>query len=101
MNKDAILINQDPTEQGKRIKVEGDNELWAKKLKNGNIAVLLLNRNKSEYKNSTLNFDEIGISHEVKIKDIYAGKELGSFFKTISRQIKPQAGVFMLVDEIK
>ena len=101
LNKDGISINQDPTEQGKRIKVEGDCEIWAKKLKNGNIAVLLLNRNKIDNKNITLNFGEIGISQEVEIKDVYAKKEIGSFSKSISKQIKPQAGLFILIELIK
>ena len=101
LNKDAILINQDTTEQGKQIKVEGDCEIWSKKLKNGNIAVLLLNRNKSGNKNITLDFGEIGISREVQIKDVYAKKKIGSFSKSISKQIKPQAGLFMLIDMIE
>ncbi|MCX6326715.1 MAG: glycoside hydrolase family 27 protein [Bacteroidia bacterium] len=101
LNKDGISINQDPTEQGKQVKVEGDSEIWAKKLKNGKVAVLLLNRNKSENKNITLNFVDLGISQKVKIKDVYAKKDIGSFSKSISRQIKPQAGLFMLIDVIK
>lgn len=98
LNKDAILINQDTTGQGTRIKVEGDTETWAKKLKDGNVAVLLLNRNKSDNKNITLNLGDIGISQKVKIKDVYAKKDLGSFSKSISKQVKPQAGFFLIVD---
>jgi alpha-galactosidase len=101
LNKDAILINQDPTEQGKRIKAEGETEIWAKKLKDGNVAVLLLNRNISENKNITLNFSDIGISKNVKIKDVYAKIDIGSFSNSISKQIKPQAGLFMLIEVIK
>ncbi len=48
LNKDAITINQDPTQQGRRIKVEGDTEIWAKQLKDGKLAVLVLNKNNSE-----------------------------------------------------
>ena len=98
INKDAILIDQDATGQGTRIKVNGDTEIWAKKLKDGNVAVLLLNRNKSENKNITLNFSDIGISQKVKIKDVYVNKDIGSFSKSISKQIKPQTGFFMIID---
>jgi alpha-galactosidase len=98
LNKDAIKINQDTTGQGTRIKVEGDTEIWAKKLKDGNVAVLLLNRNKSENKNITLNLGDIGVPKKVKIKDVYAKKDLGSISKSISKQIKPQAGFFLIVN---
>jgi len=101
LNRDGISINQDPTEQGRRIKTDGDCEIWAKKLKDGNVAVLLLNRNRSEDKSVTLNFSEIGISQNVKIKDIYAKKDIGSFSKSVSKQIKPQAGLFLLIDARK
>lgn len=98
LNKDAIKINQDTTGQGTQIKVEGDTEIWAKKLKDGNVAVLLLNRNKSENKNITLNLGDIGVSKKVKIKDVYAKKDLGSISKSISKQVKPQAGFFLIVN---
>jgi len=98
LNEDAILINQDPPEQGSRIKVEGDTEIWAKKLKDGNVAVLLLNRNKSENKNITLNLGDIGISQKVKIRDVYGKKDMGSFYKSFSKQIKPKAGLFIIID---
>ena len=32
LNKESIAIDQDPTEQGRRIKTIGDEEIWAKKL---------------------------------------------------------------------
>jgi alpha-galactosidase len=98
LNKDAIKINQDLTGQGTRIKAEGNTEIWAKKLKDGKVAVLLLNRNRSENKNVTLNFDEIGISQNVIIKDIYSKTEMGTFSRSISRQLKPQTGLFVLLD---
>ena len=51
LNKDAIAINQDPTEQGRRIKTDGDVEVWAKKLRGNRLAVLLLNRNAPRRRN--------------------------------------------------
>jgi alpha-galactosidase len=98
LNKDAIKINQDPSGQGTRIKVEGDTEIWSKKLKDGNVAVLLLNLNKSETRNITLNPGDIGISKKVKIKDVYANKDLGSFSRSKSFQVKPHAGLFLIIN---
>lgn len=44
LNKNCIRIDQDPTEQGTRIKKkEGGKEIWLEKLKDGEVAILLLN----------------------------------------------------------
>ena len=97
LNRDAILVNQDPTEQGTRVQQSVDTEIWAKKLKNGNAAVLLLNRNKYESKDITLVLRDLGISRKVKIRDVYAGKDIGSFSGSFSQTIKPQAGLFLII----
>src|SRR6185295_13858558 len=48
-NKELIAINQDPLgRQASRVWKEGDLEIWAKPLKDGSRAVLLLNRGTSE-----------------------------------------------------
>ena len=38
------LKDQDPSEQGKKVVVHGDSEIWMKNLSNGQKAVILLNR---------------------------------------------------------
>ncbi|GAB5561785.1 MAG: hypothetical protein SynsKO_34320 [Synoicihabitans sp.] len=43
-NPIAIGINQDPTEQGRRIAKSGGGEVWVKRLQGNQLAVLLLNR---------------------------------------------------------
>ena len=43
-NSVAIEINQDPTEQGRRVMKSGMAEIWVKNLQNDRLAVLLLNR---------------------------------------------------------
>lgn len=98
LNKDCIMIDQDTTEQGKRIKVIGDTEIWAKKLQNAKIAVLMLNRNKVNTKKITLNFSDIGIYQKARVADVYARKELGTFSKLFSKSIQPHSGLFMLMD---
>jgi len=50
LNAVAIAVNQDPTEQGRRIKVKNGFEKWKKNLKNGKIAILVLNRVNTEKK---------------------------------------------------
>jgi len=97
LNELAIAINQDPTEQGKRVKSEGTSEIWAKKLKDRNVAVLLLNRDNKEGKKFSFPLSDIGISHEVTVQDVYSGENKGSFSKSVSGYIKPQAGLFFIV----
>lgn len=98
LNKDCIMVDQDSTEQGRRIKVNGKTETWAKQLQNNKMAVLLLNRNKYDVKKVTLNFSDIGITDKARIKDIYAGKDLGHFTRSFTRSINPRSGLFVIID---
>ena len=61
-NKMAISIDQDPTEQGRRIKTEGTTEIWAKNLAAGKKAVLLLNWDKEKSQDITVNLQDLGFS---------------------------------------
>ncbi len=97
LNKDCIKIDQDPTEQGKLIKSDGDTEIWAKKLMNGEVAVLLLNRSNLDGKNITLNFSDIGVSRKSQIRDIYSNKSLGYFAKSITKHLEPEASLFLII----
>ncbi len=99
LNKNAIAVNQDPTEQGKRIKEEGPAEIWVKKLKDGRMAVLLLNRDDKVGQNVFLNLADIGITQKVKAWDIYGDKLLGSFSGSITQKIAPRAGLFLLLEK--
>ena len=62
LNADCIAIDQDATEQGRRIKVDGDAEIWAKKLTGGRVAVLLLNRNGEKTLPLTLDVSDLGLT---------------------------------------
>ena len=97
LNKEAIGVNQDPTEQGSRIFKKGDAEIWAKKLQNGNVAVLLLNRNPSEIIDIKLSFKDIDLQGEVKVKDIYLHKDMGYFRNSITMETYPHSGYFLIM----
>jgi alpha-galactosidase len=98
-NKTAIEINQDPTEQGTRIIQDGTAEVWAKQLKGGKVTVLLLNRDKTNAQSITLDFEKIGLPGEQAVLDVYAGKALGKSAGTITKQVPPSAGLFLLIGE--
>ena len=96
LDKDAIAINQDPTEQGRRIKTDGDVEVWAKKLKNNRVAVLLLNRNAKETKPVTVAWKDLGLLGKLQVKDVFGKKELGAFETSLTKETPPHAGWFVL-----
>jgi alpha-galactosidase len=97
LNKEAIAINQDPTEQGRRIKVEGKTEVWAKKLKDGGYALLLLNRDAVGRREITLNWGDLGIEGNRKLRNVYEAKDLGSFRKSFSATLDPHASLFLIL----
>lgn len=96
-NSEAIAVNQDPTEQGRRIKVKGQTELWAKKLKDGSYAVLLLNRDAAEIKDVSLKWSDLGLEGKNKVRDIYSQKDLGTFENSYSNTLAPHGAQFVLV----
>jgi len=98
-NKTAIAINQDPAEQGKRIVQNGTAEIWVKKLTDGKVAALLLNRDKQRTQNIVLPFKQIGIKDEQSVLDVYENTPLGKMTGSLIREVPPSAGFFVLIGE--
>jgi alpha-galactosidase len=99
LNKEAIDVDQDTTEQGSRINKKGDAEIWAKKLQNGNVAVLLLNRNPSDTIDITLNLKDINLKKEIRVRDIYLHKDLGYFRTSLTKKTEPHSGLFFILSD--
>ena len=77
LNKDMIAINQDSLGvQGHRISDKDGKQVWTKPLKNGDIAVALLNNNSST-QTVECNFADIGVEGEVEVRDAWKKKDLG------------------------
>jgi alpha-galactosidase len=96
-NKEAIAINRDPTGQGRRIKVNGKLEVWAKKLSTGDYAVLLLNRDENNSNDIALNWIDVGIVGNKVVRDVFAGKELGKLNHSVTQTVAPHASVFLTI----
>ncbi|XP_068647023.1 alpha-galactosidase 1-like [Aristolochia californica] len=82
-NKEVIAVNQDPLGvQAKKVRMEGDLEIWAGPLSNYRIVLLLVNRGP---RNSqiTANWDDIGLPENtnVKARDLWLHKTLEQTFK--------------------
>ncbi|PIN24325.1 Alpha-D-galactosidase (melibiase) [Handroanthus impetiginosus] len=77
-NKEVIAVNQDKLGvQAKKVRMEGDQEIWAAPLSKYRVAVVLLNRGPVRY-SITAEWDDIGIppSSSVVARDLWEHKTL-------------------------
>lgn len=95
-NKKAISINQDPTEQGHRIKQNGKTEIWAKKLKDNSYAVLLLNRDVNN-QTISLNWSDLNLDKKHEIAGVFESKTYGTFDTAFAHSIAPKSSLFIIV----
>jgi alpha-galactosidase len=80
-NQEVLAVNQDELgRQASRVWKEGDLEIWAKPMKDGSRAVLLLNRGTSETQ-ITVPWTDLGYPDHLtaSIRDLWAHKDLGKF----------------------
>jgi alpha-galactosidase len=98
LNKEVIAVDQDSAGiQGTKVKSTGELDLWCKPLgtKNGTTkAVALLNRNGSSA-SITVNFADIGVSGEVKVRDLWEKTDKGKFTNSYTMTV-PAHGTGML-----
>jgi alpha-galactosidase len=98
MNSEIIAINQDPLgKQAKRIRDDGDTEVFAKPLEDGSWAVGLLNRNDSENKNIRIDWKELGINGERQIRDLWKHTDLGRFSDYFACSVEPHQCVVVRI----
>ncbi|GAB2284972.1 Alpha-galactosidase 1 [Dionaea muscipula] len=78
-NSEVISVNQDPLGiQAKKVRMEGDLEVWAGPLSGYRVALLLVNRGSTLPDNITAHWDDIGIPPKsvVRARDIWRHKYL-------------------------
>jgi len=96
-NKEVIAVDQDPLgRQAHRVAKDGDLEVWAKQLKDGSRAVVLLNRSGTEQE-ITANWQDIGYPANVSasVRDLWQHKDLGKMSGKFSTRV-PSHGVVMV-----
>ena len=79
-NKDVIALDQDPLgRQGRKIRDDGDTEVWAKWLQGGDIAVALLNRAK-DAKEIGVAWTELslGAAAAPRVRDLWTKQDHGA-----------------------
>jgi alpha-galactosidase len=98
-NKEVIAIDQDPLgRQGRRVWKGGDLEVWAKQLKDGDRAVILLNRG-STGQEITVNWEQLGYPDHLSaaVRDLWAHKDLGKFAGKFSATVASHGVVMVAV----
>jgi alpha-galactosidase len=96
-NKEVIAIDQDAAGlQGRRVRKDGDLEVWSKQLADGGRAVALLNRGSSQA-SMAVNWTDIGFPEHVPatVRDLWAKKDLGQLTGKFSAPV-PSHGVVMV-----
>ncbi|XP_039780573.1 alpha-galactosidase 1-like [Panicum virgatum] len=82
-NKEVIAVNQDPLGvQGKKVRMEGSNEIWAAPLSDYRTAVVLLNRHATDGATITAHWDDVGLPAglAVEARDLWQHKTLDGAF---------------------
>ena len=98
-NKKAIAVNQDSTEQGTKIIDYGDTEVLAKNLESGDLAIMLLNRNKQNNKKISFDLAKVGQPSKRNVYDIWQKKSLGRFDEKVTLDVKPSACRFIIISK--
>ncbi|XP_057757106.1 alpha-galactosidase 1-like isoform X1 [Arachis stenosperma] len=93
-NKEVIAVNQDSLGvQAKKVRMEGDQEIWAGPLSGYRVAVVLLNR--GPLRNAiTANWDDIGIPQNsvVQVRDLWEHQTLKKLFvNKLSATVDPHS----------
>ncbi|OAQ40333.1 hypothetical protein A5893_05110 [Pedobacter psychrophilus] len=97
-NKTAIQINQDDTEQGRRIIMDDDTEVWLKRLKDGKYGALLLNRDKKQSHMIKLTSLMLDGHRSFQVRDVYDGKKLEKMNDGYEQNIEPGSGLFLILE---
>jgi len=98
-NADVLAVDQDPKGvQGHRVWQEGPLEIWTKPLVGGSLAVGLFNRTEAALK-MTVDFKSIGAPAAAKVRDLWAGKELGTLNDSYSSVVPKHGVVFLKISK--
>jgi alpha-galactosidase len=98
-NKEVIAVNQDALGiEGQRVIKNGDLEVWAKPMRDGSRAVVLLNRSVIEKKLGFL-WENLGYPGHLSasIRDLWNAKDLGQFKASFSTTVAPHSVVMLRV----
>lgn len=86
-NREIIAVNQDTLgRQGTRVAREGDREIWAKPLRDGSVAVGLLNRGAWAAR-ITAEWTSLGLSGPRQVRDLWKHADLGVVERSVHADV--------------
>ena len=97
--KEVIAVDQDPAgNQGRRVRKDGNLEVWSKVLQDGSRAVVLLNRGSADADISAT-WEALGYPAHVsaKVRDLWQQKDLGERRGNFSSTVAPHSVVMVTV----
>jgi alpha-galactosidase len=98
-NAEVIAVNQDKLgREGRRIRKNGDLEVWVKPLSDGSRAVILFNRGTSE-SDVSVSWEELAYPGHLsaKVRDLWAHKDQGSFTGSFKASVSPHSVVMVKI----
>jgi alpha-galactosidase len=101
MNKEVIAVDQDSLGiQGRKIRDDGNVEVWCKVLTEKSYALVFLNRS-SKKTDVSLMWEEIGINNEeALVRDLWSKKEMGKFDISFSTTVPAHGAVMIKAKEL-
>jgi alpha-galactosidase len=98
-NREVIAIDQDRLgKQADRVRAEGSQEIWARPLADGARAVGIFNR--FDWPQTIeISFHEFGFKGSVKVRDIWAAKDLGTLPSDYEMRVPGHGVVLLRVSE--
>ena len=94
-NDEVIEVDQDPLgKPGRRVAKDGDQEVWARTLEDGSLAVGLFNRGEMAA-TVTAKWSDLGLQGKQRLRDLWRQKDLGTLEGQYSAPV-PSQGVLLL-----
>ena len=94
-NDEVIEVDQDPLgKPGRRVAKDGDQEVWARPLEDGSLAVGLFNRNEMQA-TVTAKWSDLGVQGKQRVRDLWRQKDLGTLEGQFSALV-PGQGVALI-----
>jgi len=98
-HKEVIAVDQDPAgSQGRRVRKNGDLEVWSKLMQDGSRAVALLNRGIKDAEIS-VSWEDLGYPAHLsaRVRDLWQAKDLGERKGMFSSTVAPHSVVMVTV----
>ncbi len=94
-NDEVIEVDQDPLgKPGRRVAKSGDQEVWARTLEDGSLAVGLFNRGE-EQATVTAKWSDLGLKGAQRVRDLWRQKDIGTLDGQFSAPV-PSQGVQLI-----